>query len=85
MTTPLDSTGSSGGQERKIQTKGRDTKQNFVWPDCKSLRPGMVGNEIGERDWILEGLEFCSKELVCRREGPPEISQLGKNQEQVVI
>lgn len=31
LTTPLDNMGSSGGQERRIQTKGRDLKQNFVW------------------------------------------------------
>lgn len=47
----------------------------------------MVGSEIGVRgkSWILEGLEFCSKELICRRERSPEISQLQENQDPVVI
>lgn len=90
LITLLDSLGSSGYQtlkDRKIQTKGRDIKQNFVRLTCKSLRLGMGGSEIGERgkSWILEHLEFCSKELICRREGSPKITQSGKNQGQVVI
>lgn len=73
--------------EANICTKGRDIKQNFMSINLKSLRPEMVGNEIRERGkgWILEGLEFCSKELVCRRKGPPEVTQSRKNQDQVVI
>lgn len=47
----------------------------------------MVGNEIRERGkgWILEGFEFCLKELVCRRKGFLEVIQSRKNQDQVVI
>lgn len=82
--------GSSGCQtlkEIKIRTKDRDINQNFVRLTCKSLRPGMGGTETGERgkSWVLECLESCSKELICRREGPPEITQSGKNQDQVVV
>lgn len=54
LATPLIVWGPLGShfhiRKRKDMHRGPDVKQNFVLTLCKSLKPGMVGNETGERE-----------------------------------